>query len=317
MTFLTRRHFGQMATSLAVAALGMSRLRGQTAKVRKFTMDLCPGRLGVSVGQLEAISLAGKFGFESVEPFGNYLADLPKSALDELLGKLKENNLVWGAGGFNTDFRGDELRFKESLSELPKVAEGYKAAGVTRVGTWISPASDDLTYTANFKQHARRLNESAKILGDHGLRLGLEYVGPRTLWASRRYPFLHSLAESLELLDAIGQPNVGVILDSWHWYTAEETTADLLGLSAEKIVAVDLNDAPAGIDVRDQIDNKRELPKATGVIDVKAFLSCLLDLGYDGPVRAEPFNQVLNDMDNEPAVEATAQALRKAFDTVS
>ncbi len=33
---------------------------------------------------------------------------------------------------------------------------------------------------------------------------------------------------------------------------------------------------------------------------------------YDGPVRAEPFNKVLNDMDDETAVEATSLAMYKA-----
>ena len=51
-------------------------------------------------------------------------------------------------------------------------------------------------------------------------------------------------------------------------------------------MSVDLNDAPAGIPVDEQVDNKRELPAATGVIDVKAFLGCLKEIGYKGPVRA-------------------------------
>jgi hypothetical protein len=38
---------------------------------------------------------------------------------------------------------------------------------------------------------------------------------------------------------------------------------------------------------------------------------------YDGPVRAEPFNRELNELDDEPAVAATAAALRKAFTLVS
>jgi hypothetical protein len=39
----------------------------------------------------------------------------------------------------------------------------------------------------------------------------------------------------------------------------------------------------------------------------------LVQIGYDGPVRAEPFNKTLNAMDNEPAVAATAAAMKKAF----
>lgn len=57
----------------------------------------------------------------------------------------------------------------------------------------------------------------------------------------------------------------------------------------------------------------RELPAATGVIDVRAFLNALAAIGYDGPVRAEPFNRELNALDNEAAVQATTAAMKKAF----
>ena len=49
------------------------------------------------------------------------------------------------------------------------------------------------------------------------------------------------------------------------------------------------------------------------MIDLKAFLGALVQIGYDGPVRAEPFNKTLNDMDDDAAIAATAAALRKAL----
>ena len=61
------------------------------------------------------------------------------------------------------------------------------------------------------------------------------------------------------------------------------------------------------------MDSRRELPAATGVIDLKAFLSALVEVGYDGPVRAEPFNRELNALPAAEAVAATAAALKKAF----
>ena len=79
------------------------------------------------------------------------------------------------------------------------------------------------------------------------------------------------------------------------------------------VIACDLNDAPAGVPIDQQQDGRRELPAATGVIDLKAFLGALVQIGYDGPIRAEPFNQQLNAMDNQAALEATAAAMKKAF----
>jgi sugar phosphate isomerase/epimerase len=84
-------------------------------------------------------------------------------------------------------------------------------------------------------------------------------------------------------------------------------------LSNRDVVACDLNDAPRSVPVDQQRDGVRELPCATGVIDLKAFLSALSAIGYDGPVRAEPFNATLRTMPAEAAVAATARAMKRAF----
>lgn len=283
---------------------------------RKFTVDLCPGRIGVKVGQEESIRLAAKYGFESVEPSWGALVQLDESGQKKIQQLLEDSGLVWGAGGLSVDFRKTEEKFTEDLGKLPKIARSMEQCGVTRIGTWLMPAHAELTYLQNFELHARRLRSCAEILADFGLKLGLEYVGPKTSWTSSRYAFIHTMAETKELLSAIDMPNVGLVLDSWHWYTAEEQLSDLESLQAADVIAVDLNDAPEGIEVTEQMDLKRELPMATGVIDVATFLKALVAMGYDGPIRAEPFNQPLNALDNEPAVQATSEALHAAFELV-
>src|SRR5262249_51339496 len=160
-----------------------------------------------------------------------------------------------------------------------------------RISTWLIPCDAKLTYVENFRQHAARLSEVAKVLKDHQIRLGLEYVGPKTSWASRRFTFIHTMAEMKDLIGEINTGNVGLVIDSWHGWHAGESAADIRSLKDSDVIAVDLNDAPAGIPRDEQVDNRRELPCATGVIDVGELLTALNEIGYDGPVRAEPFNQ--------------------------
>jgi sugar phosphate isomerase/epimerase len=277
------------------------------------TIWLSGGAIGVQANQLEAIDLAHRHGFEAVDPYGDHLASLSEDQLAELLASIQAKGLVFGVAGLPVDFRGEDGRFREGLGQLPRFAAGLRRAGVDRVGTWISPGHNTLTYYQNFKRHAQRLGEVARILREHGQRLGLEYVGTKTLRARSRHPFIHSLAETQDLIGAIGTGNVGVILDSWHWWQADETADDLLALTHDEIVAADLNDAPVGVPKDQQMDNRRELPAATGVIDAAAFLNALNRIGFDGPVRAEPFNQALNELDNEAACAATIAAMRKAF----
>jgi hydroxypyruvate isomerase len=310
----TRRDVLRIAGAAGLANVaGLASGAASDGPKRAMTMDLVCGNLGVKADLPTAIALAHSHGFGSVAPDAGHLGRISDGQLSELLADLKAKGLVWGAAGLPVDFRGDDSPFRSGLAELPAFALALKRAGATRVGTWIRPGHDQLTYVANFRQHGRRLREVAAVLGEHGLRFGLEYVGPRTSWVPSRYPFIHSLAEMRDLISEIGRDNVGLVLDSWHWYNAGETAADLRALTNRDIIACDLNDAPRSVPLDQQRDGVRELPCATGVIDLRSFLKALASIGYDGPVRAEPFNATLRTLPAEAAVEATARAMKQAF----
>jgi sugar phosphate isomerase/epimerase len=317
MRRMNRRAFLDRTARSVIAAgvlsTGLVNLAGAETKKRKMTVDLVCGNLGISASQPEAIELAARHGFESVGADGGYLASLSSGQTDELKSSLKSRGLVFGASGLTVEFRRDDARFDSGMKKLPAIAGGLQQAGVSRVTTWLSPSDNHLTYMQNFRQHASRLRQVAAVLGDLGIRLGLEYVAPRTSWVNGRYPFIHTLAEMKDLLAEINTGNVGLVMDSWHWWHAGDTAADLLALQGRDVIAVDLNDAPVGIPKDQMPDNHRELPCATGVIDVGAFLSALNQIEYDGPVRAEPFNQQVNHMPKDEACEAAAASVRKAF----
>jgi sugar phosphate isomerase/epimerase len=313
---LSRRGFITAAGLGAAGAAHASLLAGsapQPAPPRRFCVLLSLGRIGFKGTFQQSLELATQYGFEGVDPDADYFSQLSDDQLKKLLDDLKAKNLKLGAAGLPVDFRKDEQTFSDDLRKLPVAARILQAAGVARVSTYILPFSDDLTYLQNFRTHACRLRACAEVLRDHGQRLGLEYVGPKTLWRSLRHPFVHTMSEMKELMVAIGTDNLGIQLDSWHWFNAEETEADLLTLRSQDVVTVDLNDAPAGIPLDKLMDGARELPAATGVIPVKDFLSGLLQIGYNGPVQAEPFNAALRAMPIDQACRATAAAMKKAL----
>ncbi len=308
--FLKSTAIASIAAPFAVQQTGLAQSRSPN---RKMTINLVCGAIGVKADQTRAIELAAKHGFESVEAHSSYLAGLSDAELETLNADLKKKKLVWGTSGLSVDFRKDEDTFKKGLKELPKLAKGLQRAGVKRVNTWLMPCHDELTYLKNLKQHSERLKKVCQVLVDYDLRFGMEYVGTATLLASRKYPFIHTMAETLELVDSIGTGNAGIVLDSWHWWQADDSVADIESLKNEDIILVDLNDAPAGVAKNQQLDGQRELPMASGIIDAKGFLNALVKIGYDGPVRAEPFNQPLRDLEDDAACKATVNSLKKAF----
>jgi sugar phosphate isomerase/epimerase len=313
---LTRRtflHATAAGLGASVAARASTLLAAESRPPRKFTMALACRMVGVRAEPREAIDLAHRYGFEAVEPSARWLGGLSHETLTQLLAEMKAKKLVWAAEGLPVDFRTTDKAFRDSIQRLPEFAKALQRAGATRVGTWISPSHSTLTYVENFRQHASRLREVAKILGDRGLRLGLEYVGPKTSWSKARFPFIHTMAKMKDLIAEIGRDNVGFMLDSWHWYTAHETADDILSLRAADVVCCHLNDAPKDILVDQQLDNRRDLPAATGVIDTAAFLRSLAKIGYDGPIAAELFRPDLGKLPREQTLELVAAAMKKAF----
>ena len=309
-----RREF-MASVGMGAAALALpGRMAAESASPeRKFFFILSLGRIGFKASFPDAVTLAAKHGFEGLDPDAAYFASLSDDDLKRLLDDLKAKKLKLGAAGLSVEFRKDEATFNEGLAKLPAIAAVLQRAGVARVSTYIMSAHQELSYLQNFRQHAARLREIAVILKDQGLKFGLEYVGPRTTWRSQRHPFLHTLSETRELIVAIGTGNVGMQLDTYHWFNAEETSADIQTLRGEDVITVDLNDAPAGLTLDQQQDLSRELPGATGVIPIQAFLESLRKISYDGAVHAEPFNAVLRSKPLDEACALTAAAMKKVL----
>ncbi len=312
-----RKFLKQAAFSTGVAFLPYHLFASmRPSEKRKFKMSLNPGAVGVRVNQEELLDAAVEYGFEAIVPFSSTLVEWSNAKIREFTDEMKSKGISWGAAGLPFNFRNDKESHLKGLHELPKHALALQKADVTRMSTWIMPTHGFLTYRENFELHAERLKEIARIAGERGIRFGLEYVGPKTLMASKKFSFVHTMAECKELIEAIDEPNMGLQLDAFHWYCAGETKEDLLSLTDEDIVTIDLNDAREGFSRDEQIDGKRELPMATGVVDLQTFMEALVAIGYTGPIRAEPFNQALNEMDNDAALSATSAAMKKAFDLV-
>jgi sugar phosphate isomerase/epimerase len=294
-----------------LAALAAQSPRGRAAARGRMQLHLSCGALGIKANQRQAIDLAAAHGFDAVDADVKYLAGLSDGELHDLLGYMESKKVAWAIGGLPVDIRATDEAFAAGMAQLPANARALQRAGVRRVTTYILPMSNARPYLENIKFHAGRLRPAARMLADSGIRVGIEYVGPKTLWASQRYPFVHTMAEMRELIAEIG-PNVGLVIDSWHWYHAGDSAADIAGLKPSDIVSIDLNDAPTGVPKDQMADGKRELPASTGVIDVAAFRGALEKIGFDGPVRVEPFNEAVRQMAPDQAAEAAIRALHAA-----
>lgn len=317
MIDLGRRDFLFKAAALSLTTLYPQVLSPfSQLPARRFKICLNPGAIGVELSQRDMLAKAIAYGFEAIVPYPDQLATMRDQGLDEFLSEMTNNNITWGTANLPVQFRGSSVKFRDDKERLQEAAFALKSAGAKRMSTWIMPTHSELTYRQNFDRHTRRLKEVAQVLADHNIKLGLEYVGPKTLMSRDKYSFIRTMTELRELISAIDEPNVGIQLDAFHWFCAGESKRDLLKLKPYEIVTVDLNDAKAGRTAAEQLDWERELPADSGVVNIKDFLSALVEIGYDGPVRAEPFNAELNKLENDQALEKTIDAMRNAISQI-
>ncbi|HTG71161.1 MAG TPA: sugar phosphate isomerase/epimerase family protein [Candidatus Udaeobacter sp.] len=265
---------------------------------------------GMHTPFLDFLDAASAVKFQAVDypilPFSEVAEKSSKDGAKEL---LLSRYLLLGSFWLPVEFRKDEQTFQADLAELPKHAALAAHLGATRCCTWLFPSTDEpvAEYTSRF---IRRLRECAKVLGQYGIRFGLEWVGPKTL-RTLKHDFIHTIPGTLELIGAIGESNVGLLFDSFHWFTSHATEEQILALTADQIVLVHINDAPNKA-ADEQIDNERLLP-GEGIIDLQGMLRSLRQIGYDSFVSVETFSEELPLMHPFESAYLTKTALDRVL----
>jgi sugar phosphate isomerase/epimerase len=249
-----------------------------------------PGMVGIQANLFEAIELAGQAGFGGVDLGMRAVADVIDSVGAEcVLERFAAARVRPGACGIlpgRVSVSQDE--WSAGLTELPRLCGLAQRLGYTRAGIVALPFHETLGFAENLELHVRRLRQVAPVLADHGLSLGCEYVSQKTRRAPYPHAFVYDMKGMLELLAATGFDNLGLLFDTFHWYCAAETLADIRVLQARQVVAVHASDAPKGRALDEHVAFERALPGETGLIDLKGVYRALAAIGYDGPLTCEP-----------------------------
>ncbi len=272
-------------------------------------MNLNPRTMGLTkYGFEDLLVAAAKNGFEGIE--------MPAGAFDTIEGakeagaRLAALGMRWGLIMTPCDlYKVPDDAFNDALRLLAQWAQRAKAAGCTRAYNHIWPGNDERGYEENFGWHAARMRKVYAILDDSGIQYGLEFMGPRTVRASFRNPFIHSLGGIMALADYVDR-RIGFVFDTIHWYCSGGRMDDLYlaARNTGRIVNVHINDACPKYSREDQIDSERGMPMENGIIDSVSVLKELCRGGYDGPVIVEPMRPTTDRYASMPLDQAVADA---------
>jgi sugar phosphate isomerase/epimerase len=250
--------------------------------------------------------LAGRVGFPGVDVMLDAAMQAGADATNDLLAQLHVRAAVIN---FPVEFRKDDSTFKASLAKLEPAARFAKATGCPRMVTYIMSSSE--TPKEELRRiYKQRFTESARILAASDVRLGLEFLGP--LQFRKRFPheFIWRMPEMLEFAKECG-PNVGLLLDAWHWHHAGATVNDIIAAGRDRIVHVHFDDAP-NLPPEQIKDNERLMP-GEGVIDLVGFLHALKKIGYTDALSVEVFGRGLKDMTPEQGAKLGLEKAKAVF----
>jgi sugar phosphate isomerase/epimerase len=269
---------------------------------------LNPATTGESENLEKFLSVAAKHGFGGIDyDIRQVEKMIEEKSTEAVRDMFASRSIELASFGLPAEFRKDEAEFKRTLDDLPRLAASAANIGCSICCTWLPPSTDEPA--AEFTcRVVRRLRECAEILADQEIRLAVEWVGPVTA-RTRKHDFIHTLEGDLELIAAINQPNVGLLFDSFHWFTTGGTIPQIEALPAEVLVYVHVNDAPDK-PLNQQMDLERVLP-GEGIIDLKRMLRALKEKGYEGFLSVEVFDKELRELGLDTAAEKARAALNQ------
>lgn len=228
------------------------------------------------------IAVAGKAGFAFVEIWAaKLLGYLDRGGLRALRRDLRRAGLT--AATLNSVERitfndpSGHVRVLEDFQRLCRVAE---AIGCETVLVVPSPRPKGATDAAIERESVRVLRELSRLARPHGVRLAYEFLGFADCT-------VNTLAQCAAIVEKVARPNVGLVLDTFHFFAGGSSLASIRDVDPRRIFMVHINDVEQA--PRRRMHDALRLYPGKGIIPLEAILRELKSIGYAGKVSVEIF----------------------------
>lgn len=169
----------------------------------------------------------------------------------------------------------DEAKRQAAIDHTKRCIDVTAAAGCDRMlvapSAVISrPQTYFTTRQEDFARSADSIRQAAEYAKACGVMLLIEPIN------RYRVSLIRTVGEGLELVEAVGMPNVHLVPDVWHMHMEEDEG-----------VCAGILQAGTHLKCLHIGDNTRKAP-GHGYMDWRAILQALYQIGFDGPLSYEP-----------------------------
>jgi 2-keto-myo-inositol isomerase len=228
------------------------------------------------------IRAASDAGFDSLEIWASKLRAYLKSQTVSDLSKLFSDHHInpYSINSIEHITFRDEPRHRSLLDEcgdLCRIAEAIRCPYIVVVP---SPAPKASIRSEIISESTRVLDELASIAAHHGIALAFEFLGQTDC-------SVQTLALADEIVKKVNRANVGLVIDSFHFYAGGSTTESIEALDANRLFIFHINDAE---DLpREKLEDRHRLLPGLGILPLKEIIGALRHIGYDRVASVEIF----------------------------
>jgi len=161
--------------------------------------------------------------------------------------------------------------------ELCRVAAEIRCPYVVVVP---SPLPPGMSRSGVIEESTRVLGEIGGIAERRGVGLAFEFLGQSDC-------SVQTLALADEIVRKVGQPNVGLVIDSFHFYAGGSAIESIDALDPARLFIFHINDAE---DLpRERLEDRHRLLPGLGILPLKEIVAALRRIGYDRVASVEIF----------------------------
>lgn len=283
MSHISRRDlFGVSAGLAATVCLDPNAIMAKSpTAVRGICLNTSTIR-GQKIPIQDIVTMAGKAGYNGIEPWINELQDYRKKGgdLKDLGKKIADQGLkVESAIGFAKWIVDDDNVRKQGLDEAQRDMELVLAIGGQRIAAPPVGATDQ----ANLNLHA--VADRYRVLAELGAKIGI--IPEVEVWGFSKS--LSKLGETVLVAMESGHPKACVLPDIYHLFKGGSGFDGLKFLQGKSIGIFHVNDYPKDKDSKTIKDADRVYP-GDGIAPLTAVFQTLNAIGYQGMVSLELFN---------------------------
>ncbi len=276
--------------------------------------NLNPSALGISGHQSEIIELVLTYGFKGMDlPIEDFANRVKRREMPYARRLIDSAKITLGSFVLPIEWDVDDEPFKADLEKLPEYARMAAEVGCTRCVARVDPAGDKRPYHENFEFHRHRFADIAKALQPAGVWLGIGFRAAEDLRKEQAFQFIHDLEALMLLMNMVGEPNVGVLLDLWDLHVSGGTLDSIQNIPVEQILAVEVADVPAEVPLAELTEKSRLLAGSASTIELPATLHALAQMGYDGPITPTPYRGLFEKRRRDMIVKEVGNALDEAW----